>query len=358
MRIILFFFTLIAFFSSFSQSRITETKQIAPHIYVVWLDQYENKSLIAEFDKYLVLVEFPQNDSVSKDLIGNALAMFPKKPIKYVLHSHHHAHSISTFDPFLQLTEATLITTKYNYEEVKNKTKDTFSLKNRTIIYDSAYTIKDKNNEIKLYEILQSKYAVPTKEYNIFYFPSQQLLVSGCLFNKPISYFEVVNARKPALKKFITDNQLGAKILIPTNTSRASGFVDICSIEMLDTALIKGINPYQFMDNFQSKTIYYLESRSDSLVSEFKKIPRSFDYLVCANGLRSIKKDYNRAIIIYKTLLAIYPKEVDLYFNIAECYESKGAKIEALAFYNIFLSITTNEDDKKETKEKIESLSR
>ena len=358
MRQISIIFLLLFSLKAISQSKVSEIKSVAPNIYLVWLDQYENKSLIAEFDKFVVLIEFPQNDSVAKDLITKTTEMFPKKPIKYVLHSHHHPHSISTFDPFLKLTKASLITTKYNFEEVKNKTKDTTALNQRAIIYDSTYKIKDKKNEIDLYEMLQSKYLVPTKEYNIFYFPKQQLLVSGCLFNKPISYYEVVNARKPALKKFISENKLSVKTLIPTNTSRANGFVDVCSIEMLDTALVKGINPSQFCDNFQSKSIEYLESKTDSLVNEFKKIPRSFDYLVCANTLRSIRKDYNRAIIVFKILSNLYPKEIETYFYIAECYESKGAKVEAVAFYNKFLSLTTSEDDKKETKEKIEKLSK
>jgi hypothetical protein len=354
-----FTFSLLLFsLNAIAQSKVTEVRPLAPNIYGVWLDQYENKSVIAEFDKFTVLIEFPQNDSVAKDLIAKCSEMFPKKPIKFVLHSHHHPHSISAFDPFLQLTKASLITTKYNFEQIKSKTKDTTALKQRTIIYDSTYTIKDKANEINLFEIFQSKYAVPTKEYNLFYFPKQQSVVSGCLFNKPISYYEVVNARKPALKKIITDNKLAVKQLIPTNTSRANGFVDVCTIEMLDSALVKGIDPYKFCDNFQSKSIEYLESKTDSLANEFRKIPRSFDYLVCANALRSLKKDYNRAIIVFKVLTTLYPKEVDFYFNIAECYESKGAKVEAIAFYEKFIGLTANEADKKEAKEKIENLSK
>lgn len=358
MRKITTTFLLLFSLKGISQSKVSEIKSVAPNIYVVWLDQYENKSLIAEFDKFVVLIEFPQNDSVAKDIISKTTNMFPKKPLKFVMHSHHHPHSISTFDPFLQLTKASLITTKYNFEEVKNKTKDTMALKQRTIVYDSTYTIKDNKNEIHLYEMLQANYSVPTKEYNIFYFPNQQLLVSGCLFNKPISYYEIVNARKPALKKFITDYKLAVKTLIPTNTSRANGFVDVCSIEMLDTALIKGINPYQFMDNFQLKNIEYLESKMDSLETEFRKIPRSYDYNVLANGLRSIRKDFNRAIIIYKVLLRIYPNEKELFYFIGECYEGKEAKIEAVAFYTKFLNFATTEEDKKEIKEKINKLSK
>lgn len=339
-----------------SQNKVSEVKSVASNIYVVWLDQYKNKILFAEFDKFIVLIEFPQNDTVAKDIIAKASEMFPKKPIKYILHSHHHSHSISSFDPFLQFTKAILITTKYNFEEVKYITKDTLALKSRAIIYDSTYIIKDKKNEINCYEMQQTKYLVPTKEYNIFYFPKQQLLISGCLFNKPTTYYEVVNARKQALKSFLTDANLLVKKLIPTNTSRASGFIDVCSIEMLDTALVKGIIPNQFCDNFQVKPYEYLESKTDSLSNEFKKIPRSFDYLVCANTLRSIRKDYNRAIVIFKVLASLYPKEIEIYYYIAECYESKVANIEALAFYNKFLSLTTNEDDKNKTKDKIEKL--
>jgi tetratricopeptide (TPR) repeat protein len=356
MRIILLLSLIIVFQNAIAQSKVSDVKLVAPNIYGFWLDQYENKAVVAEFEKFIVLVEFPQNDSVASDIIAKTAVMFPKKPIKFVLHSHHHGHSISSFDPFLKLTNASLLTTKFNANEIKNKTKDTLALKNRTILYDSIYRIKDKKNEMICYEILQSKYLVPTKEYNIFYFPKQQLVVSGCLFNKPLAYYEVVNARKPALKKFISDNKLSVKVFIPTNTSKANGFTDICTIEQLDEALIKGIQPYQFCDNFQTKSIEYLESKSDSLETEFRKIPRSFDYLVCGNTLRSIRKDYNRAIIVFKILNKIYPLEIDAYLSIAESYESKGSKIEAIGYYEKFISLTKSKEDAIEIKERIEKL--
>jgi tetratricopeptide (TPR) repeat protein len=351
-------FWTLCFFSSigFGQNKISDFKKVDENIYLVWYDQYENKSIIAEFDKYLVLVEFPQNDSVSIDIITKARELFPKKPIKFVLHSHHHPHSISSFDPFLKLTNATLVTTKYNLQEVKNITKDTITLFNRNIIYDSTYIIKDRINEVVCYNILQSNYTVPTKEYQVFYFPNQQMMISGCLFNKPKAYYEIVNARKPALKKFIADHDLTINTFIPTNTSRINGFEDICTTEMLDSTLVKGINPNQFMDNFQSKTFEYLESKMDSLELEFKRIPRSFDYNVLANGLRNIRKDYNRAIIIYKVLSRIYPNENELFYFIGECYESKEAKIEAIAYYMKYLEKVVDTIEIKEINEKVSKL--
>ena len=342
--------------AAFAQSKISEVKKIDSNIFLIWFDQYENKSIIAEFDKYLILVEFPQNDSVSNDIIKKAKELFPKKPIKFVLHSHHHSHSISSFDPFLKLTNATLLTTKYNLQEIINVTKDSIALRKRNIIYDSTYVIKDKINEVVCYNILQSNYSVPTKEYQVFYFPNQQMMISGCLFNKPKAYYEIVNARKPAFKKFITEHYIKANTFIPTNTSRANGFEDICTAEMLDSALVKGINPNHFMDNFQLKNFEYLESKMDSLETEFRMIPRSFDYNVLANGLRNIRKDYNRAIIIYKVLSRIYPDENELFYFIGECNESKGAKIEAMAYYNKYLEKVIDVNEIKEVNEKIRKL--
>jgi tetratricopeptide (TPR) repeat protein len=226
----------------------------------------------------------------------------------------------------------------------------------RSITYDSTYVIKDKVNEIISYNIHQSSYSVPTKEYQVFYFPKQQMMISGCLFNKPKTYYEIVNARKPALKKIITDYHLTVEQFIPTNTSRANGFEDLCTAEMLDSALIKGIDPSQWMNNFQSKSIDYLESHKDSLEIEFRKIPRSFDYNVLANGLRNLRKDYSRAIIIYKVLLRIYPKENELYFFIGECFESKEDKIEAIAYYNKYLEKVIDENEINQVNEKISKM--
>ena len=340
----------------FAQSKISNIKKVDSNLYLIWYNQYENKSVLAEFNNYLVLVEFPNNDSVSTEMIRKTKELFPTKPIKFVMHSHHHAHSISSFDPFLQLTDAKLITTKYNLHEIMKLTKDTANLFKRSITYDSIYFIKDKMNEIISYNIHQTKYTVPTEEYQVSYFPNQRMMVSGCLFNKPKAYYEIVNARKNALNKIVKDNQLIVKSFVPTNTSSANGFEDICTSQMLDSGLIKGIDPYLWMNNFQSKSIEYLENSKDSLENDFSKIPRSFDYNVLANGLRNLRNDYSRAIIIYKVLLRIYPKENELYYFIGECYESKGDKIEAIAYYKKYLEKALDENEIKDINEKISKL--
>lgn len=331
-------------------------EKVAPNLYGIWIDEYTNKCLLAEFETFVALIEFPQNDSITIDLIKLIMQNFPNKPLKFVFHSHHHAHSISSFDNFLRHTKATLITTPFNFNEIKNRTIDTSNLLQRSVIFDSIYKVMDGLNELQVLEVSQKAYNIPTPEYNIFYFPKQKFLVSGCLFNKPLTYFEVINARKPALKKIINDRKLKVEILFPTNTSSKGGFEDLCTIETLDSALVKGINPYDFIRDFQLQPLDYLESKKDSLAIEFSKIPRSFDYIVCANGLISIKKDYSRALIILKVLLTIYKTEYTLYVNIADTYAAKGDKIEAIAFYHQYLQFATDKDDINEINRQIKKL--
>ena len=89
-----------------------------------------------------------------------------------------------------------------------------------------------------------------------------------------------------------------------------------------------------------------------------KKIPRSYDYLVLSNYLIGLHEDYLRAIALLKPLIKIYPSEAEPYERIGYSYEKLGFKLEAIAYYEKFLSLSTDEDDIKEIKKVIEELSK
>lgn len=341
-----------------AQKGVSDFQKIDNGVYLLWYDQYSNKSVVGEFKDFTVLIEFPQSDSLTYEVIDFLKEKFPKKPLKYILHSHHHLHSISSFDPFLEKTKARLITTDYNFDHIMMMTKDTLELKNRYIRYDSVYQIQDKFNSLVLQAISQNQYLVPTKEYNIFYFTSQQILVQGCLFNKPSTYFEVINQRKTALRDIINDKGIKIKTLIPTNTSKANEFIDVVPIEMFMESFSKGIDPDEFCNDWQGVPVEALFARSDSIMTVIKKIPRSYDYLVLSNYLIGLHEDYLRAIALLKPLIKIYPSEAEPYERIGYSYEKLGFKLEAIAYYEKFLSLSTDEDDIKEIKKVIEELSK
>jgi len=350
---ILFLFVL---FQLKAQTQYSEFKRIDSNLYLIWFNQFGNKSLIAEFDDYIVVVEFPQKDTVVKAIVNKVKEVFPTKPIKYVFHTHHHSHSASGFDSFLELTDAYLVTSSYNFEKIKALTKDTIKLNARYINNDSVYFLKSKRNELICYVVKQTQYLVPTNEYNLIYFPKQKVVVSGCLYQKPLDYHEVVNDRKLALNKFIVDNNIDAKYFIPTNTTKKSGFEDICTIGMLDSTLKYGIKPNEVADFFQSKSLEYLESKRDSLLKEIKKIPIYYDYYQCGRTLME-RKDYDRALIIFLLIPEIYSDfSHNVYLCSGECCEFKGNREVAKVFYEKYIDCAVSESEVSFGKEKIINL--
>lgn len=354
-NIVIVIFILFAFQIK-AQTHFSDFKKIDSNLYLMWFNQYGNKSLIAEFNEYLVVIEFPQNDTVAMAIINKTKEVFPNKPIKYVFHSHHHSHSASSFDPFLKYTNASLVTTSYNYEKIKNLTKDTIKLDGHFIKNDSIYKLESENNKLICYAIKQSQYAIPTKEYNLIYFPIQKIIVSGCLYQKPLDYHQVVNARKLALKEFIVNNDINVKYLIPTNTIKTTGYEDVCTMEMLDSTIKFGINPNEVADFFQSKSLEYLENKRDSLSKEFKKIPKYYDYYQCGKSLLK-RKDYDRALIIFHLIPEIYEEfSHNVYLYSGVCYESIGKKEKAKVFYEKYITCAISDNEINYGKQKIDNL--
>jgi glyoxylase-like metal-dependent hydrolase (beta-lactamase superfamily II) len=48
-------------------------------------------STLVEFNDYAVLIEGPGNDALTERTLARAREMFPNKPVRYVVNSHHHA---------------------------------------------------------------------------------------------------------------------------------------------------------------------------------------------------------------------------------------------------------------------------
>ncbi|MFN8864829.1 MAG: hypothetical protein ACK5W1_10970 [Flavobacteriales bacterium] len=331
-----------------AQSNVSECRQVDKGIHVIWLDSHANKAVVGEFKDFIVLMEFPQNDTVSNDMIDFLSTHFPKKPIRYVLHTHHHGHSASGFDPFIKRTKARLVTTPFNYDVIKSITQDSIALAQRLVLYDSTYTITDRFNTIEVHALYDDKYALPTPEYNIAYFPAQRVLVSGCIFNKPTTYFEVINQRKTALREVIRDKKLDPRLFIATNTSRANDFEDMPTREVFEESFEKGIVPEKFCLEWRKVPVEKLFASRDSIKQEIRKIPRSYDYLVLSNYLIGIHHDYLRAIALLKPLIEVHPEEALLYERAGYCYENMGMNLEAVAYYRKFISMWDDEEDIRE----------
>lgn len=339
-----------------SKVKLDEFRKINDNLYLLWFNKYGCKSVITEFDDYLAVVEFPRDSIVANLIIEKAKQEFPNKPIKYVFHSHHHPHAAASFDPFLKLTEANLVTSDYNYQKLKKLTKDTIGLENRYIKNDSVFTLNSDSNQLVCYSVKRTDYPVSTKEYNMIWLPKQQTIVSGCLYQKPLEYHQVVNPRKVALRDFIKDYNLDVKYIIPTNTCYETGYEDICTRGMMDSTFRFGVKPELVADYFQSKSMEYLKWATDSLKQEIGKIPSYYDYYQCAKELKR-REAFERALVILNLIPEVYEElSHNVYVHAGDCYKSLGEKQKAKAYYEKYISCAVAEFEVEYGKEKIEAL--
>lgn len=327
-----------------------------PGTHVVWYDDLNLKSVVAEFDTFLAVVEVPQDDATARALLALLREKFPAKPLRFAFHTHHHAHSIGALDPLIA-AGVTVVTTPWNYEQIRKLAVDPLRSEGLVLKIRDTFEIGDGANRLRAHVLRKPKYEVPADEYVVVEFPAAKALVSGCLFNKPLTYWEVVNTRKTSLATYLADSQLDVAWLVPTNSTRGSGFEDFCTREMLAETLEKGMKPADVADRLQARPVSDLRAGMDALVSEFgAKTPRSYDLLVCGNYLKTSRKDYERAALLFEIAARLFPGEADPLWFLGESWSLAGEKGKAREAWGRGLEVATKDEDRKQFREALEKL--
>lgn len=214
--------------TAFTQNKI---EKIQDGIYFMYFDTSSikkeiTKSTIIEFKDFIALIDMPivQEGGGAKNLKdhyeeGNQIIetlkiYFPKKPLKYILSSHWHPHSISSVLPFIK-NKTILITTKLNFEKIKEFVDSTTYNQYKKYIFfveNDSFIIEDKTNKIVIYRITQKDYpSVPTKDFLYFYFPKYNIFNSACMYwrlNTQIDGRELIYDRLFDLNKFLTQKKI------------------------------------------------------------------------------------------------------------------------------------------------------
>ena len=327
-----------------------------PGVHVVWYDDLNLKSVVAEFDTFLAVVEVPHDDATARALLAVLRERFPAKPLRFAFHTHHHTHSIGALDP-LFASGVTLVTTAWNLDQVRGLSGDPARFDRQVLTIADTFELADGSNALRARVIRKTKYEVPTDEYVVVELPGPKALVSGCLFNKPLTYWEVVNTRKTSLAAFLADTRLDVRWLVPTNSARGSGFEDVCTREMLAETLERGIKPAEVADRLQARTVAALRADLDALTAEFaKKTPRSYDLLVCGNYLKTKRKDNERAAVLFEVATRLFPKEVETWWSLGDACSLAGDKARARAAWTRALELATTDEDRKEIRAALAGL--
>ena len=315
---------------------------------------------VIEYPEFLVLHEIPkipiekseQDSIITEDDKANLLitylaSIYLNKPIKYILNSHHHSHSLSTVTSFLE-NGTKLITTKENIKTYNkkglfgDKTSEYYS---ESIIQISSDTtlLAETKNPIDVLYLKKSDYnSIPTNTYLFFNFPKQKLLATSCMtylrdINEKYGYKGIVyNNRLIDVKKIIKDKNLKIK-----NTLQLYKFTydnglrkpPIFSISHLENVLKHSWHRRKLSEHFQNMSYEELTTNKDSLLSYH--IENDIYHIILNHAIYELieKKDYPKAVLLAQILLLYEPNRIDYIDTLGEAHFNNG-QINMAKYYD------------------------
>lgn len=322
-----------------AQSGSTESHpimKVSDGFYHLFYDSSTAKSTVIEFEKFIALLEVPiRNEGggatnlkdhtfAAQKVIAALEKHFPKKPLKYVLHSHWHPHSISSVKPFLA-KGVTLVSTRTNFERMKEFIDSATVMKYKKqirFVETDSLVIKDKTNSIVAYRFLQSEYkSTPAKEYLYFYFPKYMTLHSGCMYAKS-------NARLADGREIITDRVKDLNAFINRKHLKVDNFVRINGDNQVPSCLMKGeefdhsvktgMTTSAINELYFSVSTSTLNTRQDSIAQLIltDKVPTSILNTNVYNSLRL--RDFDRALAFARVQVFVNPSDANAWDTLGE----------------------------------------
>lgn len=199
------------------------------------------RSLIVEFEKYLLVIEAPLNPKNGELLFNEIKKIYPNKQVKFFTFSHHHQHYTGGIREFIH-NEVEIIQVEENNEYIDYLANSDHSLNPDNLFYSKKklkYTsykdslkIKDSYNEIIFYQLGDK--SSHTKDYTFFYFPDEKIIFLGDLIflNQDISKRRGASLREEGIYYFLKDNNIDVnKIYISWPLENYNIITDIDFIE-------------------------------------------------------------------------------------------------------------------------------
>jgi hypothetical protein len=310
-------------------------------LYFMYFDSSAAKSTIVEFDDFIVLIEAPiknegggakdlkDHTEGGKKILRTLKNHFPSKPLKYLMHSHWHPHSISSVNPFLK-NGVTVVTTESNYSVIKKFT-DTLNipeLSSKIKFVSDSLEISDGKTKLTAYRLLQSDYPnIPTKDYLYFYLHSHNIMHCACMYNKwegePVEGKEILTGREEDLHRFLTSKNLKPEYLIRYIVEK-NGVNDMQPHSGLEHVVNNGIRSADISRRLLETPQSKLDDSMDVVLKEIleSNIPGSVINTTVYSLLR--KKELQKANSFAKLQAMLNPSDPNSWDTFGETYYFLG----------------------------------
>lgn len=337
MKIILILFFAFSFSITFSQSEYNEITQAGNGLYFMYYDSSAAKSTIVEFSDFIVLIEAPikneggaarnlkDHTEGGEKILRTLSHYFPAKPLKYLMHSHWHPHSISSINPFLK-SNVKIVTTDSNFSIIKAfvDTEGIPNYKENILFVSDSLEINDGSTKLTAYHLKQSDYPnIPTKDYLYFYLHTQNIIHCACMYNKwegePVEGKEILTGRQEDLNKFLQSKNLKPDYLIRYNRETKQEN-DMQPHSGLEHVINNGIRSADITKRLLEIPQSTLADSLDAVTSDIieRKIPASIINTTVYTLLR--RKELGRANSFAKIQAMMNPSDPNAWDTLGETY--------------------------------------
>lgn len=321
-------------------------KPVADHLWTYTHVEEQSKSVVAEFGSFLAVIESPGDEAAARAMLADLAEAFPDKYVRFLLHTHHHGHSLAAIDPWLA-RDVTLITAPDNIDVVRDRSANPDRFERAVLRATEGLTIGDAVNSMTLHVIEKDDYPVPTDQYTVIEFPAQGVLVSGCLYTKPLTYHGVVNTRKTSLRDYMADHLTGVEWLVNTSSCEARGDEDVSSAATFRATLEQGLKPEEIADRLAGMSLAEIDAALPALSAELTaRTERPYDLLVCANHLRREAEDLPRAEKLFRLTAEAFPDDARSAYYLGMVRLEMGEDAGAEAAWARCLELSENAEDR------------
>lgn len=317
-------------------------QKAADGLYFMYYDSSNAKSTIVEFADFIAMIEVPIKDeggsatnlqdhsAGAETVIRSVEKYFPSKPLKYLIHSHWHPHSISSVKPFLE-KGINLVSTKANFEKVREFVDSSTIIRYQRqlqFVEGDSLIIQDSKNKVVAYRFSRATFPnTPTPDYLYFYFPKYNFLHCGCMYNKwegePVEGKEILTGRMEDLNHFLASKNIQPSYFIRLNKERQE-VNDMQPYANFKHIINNGVRASDIAKRYFSLDEKTLHDKRDSLVETIIRnhIPASIFNSGTYAALRI--KALNKALQLAKIQVMVAPHDANVWDTLGEVYYFLG----------------------------------
>ncbi len=180
------------------------------------------RSFVVEFDSFLVVIEAPWSSAVGEEIVDLIDGALSKKPIRYVLYSHHHPHYTGGLRAFMA-SGASVLAPSVHRDFVESiaaldfsRSPDRYAKHGEAasvIAFDETFTIAEAGRSIQVIDI--GEQSNHTAAYMVVWLPDSKTLIQGDIgwFTDPSGEL-LVGARSAGLLRAVDERGLDVQTLV------------------------------------------------------------------------------------------------------------------------------------------------